>query len=375
MKLSVLQENLSKGLSIASRSVASRAQLPVLSNILLTTDRGRLRLTATNLETGVNYWLGAKIGKEGTLSVPAKIFTEFVASLPPEKITLAAQENSLKVSCGSCQASFVGLNASEFPAVPTLKGRPGITFDSYDLAGALSQVAFAAAQDEGNPVLTGVLFLIKDDQLLLVATDGYRLSLKKVKGLKGISKIKEFKKGLLIPAKTLLEVGRIIGEGDQEKKLGLAIAPKSNQAIFVTPESEVISRLIEGEFPDFERIIPERGKTKTTVETELLRRAVKIAAIFARESANIIRFDLGKNGLTLSANTAQVGENKSQVEAKVEGEKSQIAFNSRYLLDFLNSVQADLIKFEISGPLNPGVFSPADDKTYTHIIMPVRVQE
>lgn len=375
MKLSILQENLNKGLSIVSRSVATRAQLPVLSNVLLSTDKGRLKLSATNLETGINYWIGAKIEKEGTLSIPAKVLTEFVSSLAPGKVAMEAQESSLKIASGSHQASFVGMAASEFPTIPSLKGKPKMSFDFKALSLAISQVAFAAAQDEGNPVLAGVLLVARGGSLTLVATDGYRLSLKKIKEGKGLAETKEFKKGLIIPSRTLIELGRVVNEGEQEKPLGLSITPESSQVIFITPDGEVVSRLIEGKFPNFEKIIPEGGKTKAIIETEALTRAVKIASIFARESANIIRLEMGGSNLTISANTAQVGENKSQIEAKIEGGSNKIAFNSRYLLDFLNSVNSELIELGITGPLNPGVFSPSGDKSYTHIIMPVRVQE
>ena len=179
MKISILQENLAKGLNIVSRSVATRAQLPVLSNVLLTTDKGRLKLSSTNLETGINLWLGAKVEKEGQISIPAKILTEFVTSLPTDKVELESQENTLKVECGSYQAEFIGLPASEFPPVPSLTGKADLVFEDEVLSQAVGQVAFAAATDEGRPVLTGVLLQVQKGQLTMVATDGYRLSLKK----------------------------------------------------------------------------------------------------------------------------------------------------------------------------------------------------
>jgi len=374
MKLSILQENLARGLNTASRSVATRAQLPVLSNVLLTTDKGRLKISATNLETGINLWLGAKIEREGAVSIPAKILAEFVSSLPADKVELERKENKLLVACGSYQADFIGLPAGEFPTVPSLTGKANISFGGEALSLAVGQVAFAAATDEGRPVLTGVLITTKGSQLVLVATDGYRLSIKKLKEVKGLEKVKEFKTGLIIPARTLTEVARIISESE-EKSLKLAITPKASQVIFALSEAEIVSRLIEGKFPDFERIIPEKGKTRLTVETEELTRAVRIASIFARESANIIRFNISKTGFEISANTAQVGANVSRVEAKTEGAEGKIAFNSRYLLDFLNSLGSNQVSFEMSGALNPGVFTPVGDKSFLHIIMPVRVQE
>jgi DNA polymerase-3 subunit beta len=382
MKLSVLQENLAWGLTTASRSVATKAQLPVLGNVLLATDQGRLKLSATNLETGINLWLGAKIEHQGAISIPAKILSEYVASLPAEKIDLEIKENLLYLNCGNYQASFIGLPAGEFPNVPSLKGKPEISLTFKDLALAISQVAFAAAQDEGRPVLTGVLMQTKGENLILVATDGYRLSLKKLGGLPGIQKVVEFQKGLLIPARTLMEVGKIISIGEGEKILGLTVTPEENQVIFTTPDCEIVSRLIEGKFPDFEKILPEKGTTRITLDTQSLAMAVRIAAIFARESANIIKWKMenarlpaGQGKLKISANAAQVGDNVSEIEVKLEGKGNSIAFNSRYLLDFLASVNSDLLNFEMTTPLNPGVFTPTGDKSYLHIIMPVRVQE
>jgi DNA polymerase-3 subunit beta len=375
MKLSVLQENLNYGLTTVSRVISTKAQLPVLGNILLATDKGRLKLSTTNLETGINFWLGAKIENQGAISIPAKILTEYISSLSPQIINLEVKENNLLISCGSSKASFIGLPASEFPIIPTLKEKPEIFLKSSQLSLAITQVTFAAAQDEGRPVLTGVLIQTKGENLILVATDGYRLSFKKLQSTSEIQKFKEFQKGLLIPAGTLIEVGRIISQKDEEKNLGLTVAPQVNQVIFSTPEAEIISRLIEGKFPDFEKIIPQKGLIRIIVDTEGLLRAVRTAAIFARESANIVKFKIQNEKLKISANAAQVGENISEIEVKTEGEGGSIAFNSRYLLDFLNSVKSELINFEMTDSLSPGLFTPVGDKSYLHLIMPVRVQE
>jgi len=382
MKLSVLQENLNHGLNTVSRSVSTKAQLPVLANVLIATDQGRLKLSATNLETGINFWLGAKIEKQGAISIPAKNLTEYIASLPAEKVNLEVKENQLHLSCGNYQAKFVGLPASEFPNIPTLSGKPEISLSVEDLGLAISQVAFAAAQDEGRPVLTGVLVQAKpaspaggEDKLTLVATDGYRLSLKTIEGLKEIKSLEIFQKGFLIPSRTLTEVEKIITSGDGETDLGIKVTPEENQIIFANKSSEVVSRLIEGKFPDFEKILPEKEIAKVVVDKEGLTRAVRMAAIFARESANIVRLEVTKTKLKVTANAAQVGDNISEIEAKIEGEGGKIAFNSRYLLDFLNKVDAELISFGMTTALNPGVFSAVGDKSFLHIIMPVRVQE
>jgi len=375
MKLSVLQENLTKALLTTNRIVSSKAQLPILNNILLTTDKGRLKLSATNLETGINYWIGAKVEKEGSISIPARVLTEFVATLPPEKIELIIEENNLNLVCGFFQANFIGLPASEFPSVPSLKEKEIISFKFHDLCQAISQTAFASAQDEGRPVLAGVLMIIKNKKLVLVATDGYRLSVKNIIIEKELKEKNKLEKGLIIPARTLIEVARLASDEEQEKQIGLTVSADSNQAIFSTPETEIVSRLIEGDFPEFEKVIPGQSETKITLETESLTKAIKMASIFARESANIIKFEVGSSVLKISANTAQVGSNISELETKNEGKKNKIAFNSRYLLDLLNSINAEQISFEMTTPLNPGVFKPLGDNSFLHIIMPVRVQE
>ena len=375
MKVLTLQESLSKGLSLVSRVVSSKAQLPILSNILLATDKGRLKFSATNLETGINYWLGAKIEKEGAISVPAKTLTEFVSLLPPEKVQLEVKDSTLNIVSGSYSANLVGLPASEFPVVPSLKEEKTFSFSPEELLKGISQTIFAASQDEGRPVLTGVLFQLKDEDLILVATDGYRLSFRKMRAGKNLKEVKEFQRGLIIPARVLGELEKIIGGSQQKEEISLAITSSSNQIIFVTPEAEIVSRLIEGSFPEFEKIIPEKWETKVVLEKESFLRAVRTASIFARESANIVKFKIQNSKFKISANAPQVGDNLIELEAKQEGEENSIAFNSRFILDFLNSTQANEISFEMTTPLNPGIFRPVGDSSYFHIIMPVRVQE
>lgn len=374
MKLTVLQENLHKGLSVASRFVSSRAQLPVLSNLLLTTEKGRLKISATNLETGVVLRIGASVEEEGAVTIPSRILAEYVASLPAGKLELAVKGAQLKITGGSSKADFTGLPAGEFPDMPKADEKNSLTFAGDQLRETVTQVAFAAAADEGRPVLTGVLFVLKDGELQVVATDGYRLSLKKIKADKELIDREELKKGLLLPARTLGEVARLTGEG-AEGVIRLSITPETNQVVFGLEEATVISRLIEGEFPEFEKIIPPRGPGKVEMDKEELTRAVKTAAILARESANIIRLKPEKNSVLISSGSSQSGSNETKVEAKVEGVSEGIAFNSRYLLDYLGAVDADRIVLEMSTALSPGVFTTDKDASYLHIIMPVRVQE
>ncbi|MBN1263409.1 MAG: DNA polymerase III subunit beta [Candidatus Pacebacteria bacterium] len=373
MKLTVLQENLNKGLLVAARTVASRPQLPVLTHVLLAADKGRLRIASTNLETGINLWVGAKIEEEGSITIPARILSEFVSSLPSDKVVLQTKENLLNLISGRFRASFNGLSASEFPKIASTQGRPILTIESETLTKAVSQVAFAAAADETRPALTGVFFFPKGENLNLVATDGYRLSLKTLTSSLTPEAKEKLTKGIVVPARAFSEVARIAG--DEEGKVKFYFMPESSQLIFMINQIEVVTRLIEADFPEFEKIIPVEGKIKAEIETQDFIRVIKMAAIFARESANIIRFSLGKSGVEVSANTAQVGENKSLVEVKVEGGEDKIAFNSRYLLDFLSAVRDESFTLTINGPLSPGVFKPLKDNSFLHVIMPVRVQE
>jgi len=372
MKLQVLQENLNSGLLTASRTISSKAQLPILSNVLLKATKEGLQILATNLETGVNIKIGAKIDKEGEITIPAKIFTEIVSSLSTERIDLEVVENTLKLTTNSYQATLNGLPATEFPKFPNYSSEDLFSLPAEKLLEAINQVAFAAATDDSRPILTGILFELEGKDLSLVATDGYRLSLKKVEVN---SPVKE-KISLIIPARSLIEVSRVLEEEKEKKEkiLKMGFTKEQNQVVFVFPEIELFSRVIEGTFPDYQKIIPNSFTTKLILDREIFSREVKVVSIFARDSANIIKFKIQKDLLEMSANSPQIGENKSSLEIKQEGEEGEIAFNFRFLQGFLSAVNVQEISLEINGPLNPGVFRGVSDDSFLHIIMPVRLQ-
>ena len=381
MKIQILQENLLKAVNIASRSISSKAQLPILANLLLSTDNNRLKVAATNLETGVAIWAGAKVEEEGATTLPSKVFQEYISSLPVEKISLVTKENITTLSTGTYTASFNGMAANEFPALPS-DGVRIFSFAAKIFSEIINQVAYAAATDEGRPILTGVYLKKEGQDLAFVATDGYRLSVKKIKasqlGKEEAKKGKEKEdfKGLVIPSRTLLEVAHLISDQGKTEELSveMGLTKDGNQTIFYFPEAELSSRLIDGEYPDYAKIIPQEFTTTVTLDREELIRAVKMASIFARDSANIIKFKFDEGKLLISANSPQVGENSSEMEAKISGEGGEIAFNYRFLLDFLLSVGGSEIVFEMTGALNPGVFKIKDDPSLLHIIMPVRLQ-
>jgi DNA polymerase-3 subunit beta len=369
MKLTVLQENLISGLLRVGHCVSTKPQLPVLGNVLFKTDKGRLKLSTTNLEIGINVWVGAKIEKEGAITIPARVLTEFVSSLSAGKIEVEVEGMTFKILSGPSEAKINGVSADEFPVVITEGVKKLADFEEALLVKIIDKVCFAAATDEGRPVLTGVLMVFNEKGIRAAATDGYRLSVVDAEIGAGI------KRELILPAKMLMEVSRAIkGEGETEGgRVGMFLTEKDNQVVFRKDEVEVVSRLIEGRFPEFEKIVPDEKKTRVWWDREEFLRAVKTASIFARDSANIVRIKVDKKECLISANAEQVGENRCRVVGRVEGKEDEIAFNYKYLMDFLNTFDEEEVMFEMNGPLSPGVFK-SKKKGYLHIIMPVRVQ-
>lgn len=372
MKLSLLQENFSTALSNVSRFVSSRSQLPILNNILLSTDNGQLKLSATNLEIGISCWIGAKIDTEGALTIPAREITEFVSYLPSGKLDLeATSENLLTVTSSKAQSTFSVIPPTDFPQIPSLDTSQSIDLDMDLLRESVNQIVFSAATDDTRPVLTAVLCSFTANHLTLAATDGVRLSLKNIKLVNPISLPSE-KLTLLIPAKSLSEIIKL---SRNDKKLTLGLSSDEHQLVFVLDGLELASRLIEGNYPDYQRIIPASFSTRLTVNREELSQAVKIASVFARESANVVRFNISGNEIEISANAPQIGQNKASVEAKVEGGTLDIAFNYKFVSDFLSVCKGDELTIELNESLSPALFRDQSDPQYTHIIMPVRLQD
>lgn len=374
MKLSLLQENLNTALSSVSRFVSLKSQLPILGNILLSTDNGRLKLSATNLEMGINYWVGAKIDQEGSLTLPAKEVTEFVSYLPSGKIDIELNDQSLlEIISPKAQSTFTTAPVTDFPTLPLINQKTAIEIDLKILADTISQVAFAAATDDSRPVLTAVLCRFTPNSFSLVATDGFRLSLKEIKMVNPL----EFPEGqdsqtFLIPSRSLQEVAKL-AKNTKTLKMGLSV--DSHQLIFVLEDLEIVSRLIEGDFPDYQRIVPESYATKIFVDKNEFSQAVKIASVFARESANVVKLAIKKNSLEVSANATQIGQNKATVDARIEGEPLEIAFNYKFISDFLTVCQGNEVVIELNESLTPGLFHDQLDPHFTHIIMPVRIQD
>ena len=382
MVVSVLQEKLVKSLSSILRVVPSRPSLPILSNVLLEAKEGRLRLSATDLNLGMRLWVGAKVKKEGALTVPAKVFSELISSFPPATVEMSVSEESLQIQCGSHKARLAGIAASEYPSLGKISGSKEFVVAANHLQEAVGRVAFAASSDETRPVLSGVLWFFEGGAVKLAATDGYRLSLTALPktGTKGIEKWRKGARavlgdGLILPARALRDVERLIEElGATEVTVG--VVSDQNLAVFSLGDGEVTTRLIEGSFPNYSQVIPKEEKSVSEIDLESLEKAVRTASVFARDSANIIRWKLAKGGLTISANAPAYGDSESEVEVSLHGPGGEIAFNSRYLLELFSIFPSEKLTFVMNESLDPGIFKPvgkADD--FLHLIMPVRVQK
>lgn len=369
MKLTVTQENLARGLQVVSRAVSTRSTLPVLNNVLLRTEDAGLKLTATNLEIGITYWVPGKIEDGGSLTVPARLLADIVTGLPAnELVDLELQgQDTLFVKAGRFSTRIKGIDAEEFPAIPTAGERPTTRIAQKSLRESLDEVTFAAATDEARPILTGVLARFEGDKLTLAAADNYRIAVKTIAVLDAVEET-----SVVIPARSLHELSRVLTDTDDPVELMLSHS--RNQILFHLEGVDLVSRLIDGQFPNYQQVLPKGFTTRATVDRDQLLQAVRLASLIASSSANIIKIHVGKDsevGIKVSA-AADVGDNQSEVEASVEGDGTTIAFNSRYLIDVLNNVDTDQFSLELNGPLSPGVFRPVEDGAYVHVIMPVK---
>jgi DNA polymerase-3 subunit beta len=377
MKITCKQQDLSRGLSAVSHAVSNRSTLPILSNILLATDQGRLKLSATNLEIGINCWVDAQIQEEGSTTVPARLLTDLVSRLPQASVDLTVSDgsNTLNVKGQGSNANIKGMDASEFPLIPSAEGgEPPVMLDAVLLKEMIAEVAFAAADDDTRPVLTGVLVQVGDEKITFAAADAFRLAVRTA-SLPG----DDHPNGeILVPARTLTELGRILpAEGPVE----MIVTPNRSQVLFHTPQIDLVSRLIEGAFPNFRQIIPKEHSTRAVVETKLFAEAAKRAELFARDSSNITRVKINPGGhdglepgaVTVEATAEDLGDNTSVLNAAVDGPEMQIIFNVKYLSEVLAVIGSSEVALEANAPTKPGVIRPVSDHDYTYVIMPMHI--
>lgn len=384
MKFRLNQQDFSKALIFSGKSLLSKSNLPILSNLLITAEKGKVEILSTNLETATRVTVGGKCDREGKITISGKTLLEFVSQLPPEEVVFEVLGEEVAVTSGSFKARMVTMAAEEFPAIPKIEKGTAFKVEGFVLARCIDEVTFSAAQDEGRPILTGVLWEIEKDKLKMVATDGYRLSFDEIT----ISGPKDFSAKIIVPSRALVEVAKIISEkagGDERdqktENMEITVADNQNQINFKIGEIEFTSRLIEGEYPAWQKVIPSSFASRAKISREEFVKIVRIASIFARDGGGIIKLkfevdskEKSRGLLTISGNAAQVGSSDSQIGVDLSGPGGEIAFNFRYLLDVLSVISADEISFEMVESLNPGKISFSEAPHFFHIIMPVRLQ-
>ncbi len=376
MRLSCLQENLNRGLNIVSRAVATKTTLPITNNVLLASDKSRLKLVATNLEMAISCWIGAKIEEEGAITVPHRLLTEFINSLPNDKIdiTLSLQTKTIGLKCARFEARISGVDAKDFPPIPKIDDGITTKIEVEALRQGISQVAFAAASEESRPVLTGVNAELDGNLLTLAAADGFRLAVYKLPLAAPVSQKTE----VIIPARTLAELSRLAAE--QEEVVELTVNPNKSQALFRLKDTELVSQLIQGTFPQYAQLIPQSYNTRVVVDVAEFLRATKTASIFARDGSGIVRLvvapcrEAAPGKITVSARSEEIGDDVGEIDADVEGEEAKIAFNGKYLTDVLSVLREPKVALEITNPSSPGVVRPVGVDNYIHVVMPMFVQ-
>ena len=374
MKLIVSQTQLAHGLGLVSRAVSPRSTLPVLGNILIATDEGRLRLSATNLELGITCWIGAQIEEEGSVTIPARIFGDLVTTLPGDKVNLAltTRTQTLNIRSGTSIFDIKGIEASEFPPMPVPDLSTGVELNVSNFKEMIQQVSFAASTDEARPVLQGVQLEINENQISLAATDGFRISVRSAELSSAVANPVK----VIIPARSLSELARIAVNGSET--VTMVVPPDRGQAIFHLKDAELVTQLIEGNFPDYRAIIPHSFKTRTVISTAEFLKACRQAEIIAREGNYVIRLKMlpqegGPGALEFTTQSEETGSGEVVVDANIEGPELLIAFNVRFLSEVLEVIGSPNTILETNQNNTPGLISPVGDETYKHVIMPMHL--
>ena len=366
MKFNCLLETLGPRLAAVSHAVSAKASLPVLSHVLLEVYGKSLKLSATNLELSITTDLPVEVEEEGSACVPGRIFLDLVSNLSHGPVIFSEKNNILTIKAEKASSKINGINPAEFPKIST-GGEALLSVDPKKFLKDLQAVVFSAASDESRPILTGILLEAQAGELVLVGVDGFRLSEKRT-GVKITGPLKE-----VVPGKTLSEAARLLSN---EPSLEILLSKEENQILLKSANFEIVCRLLEGAFPEYQKIIPQNFVTRAETNGEELKNALKIVTVFARDEGSVVqvKIDPEKSLLTLSASASEIGENETTVFSKIEGEKIEVAFNAKYLNDCLSNLSGEELEIKITGPLTPGVFVPVGKTDYLHLIMPIRVQ-
>lgn len=374
MRVSVSQQQLAQGLGVVSRAVSPRSTLPVLGNVLLATDEGRLRLAATNLELGISCWIGAQIQEEGSITVPARLLADLVSTLPNDTVHLSVNVSTctLTVHCGTSNTDIKGIDAQEFPPMPATDMSEGVHIKLSDFKEMIQQVTFAASTDEARPMLQGAQTTLSGNEISMAATDGFRISVRKVTLAEPASKPMT----MIIPARALNELARIAS--DPEGMISMIVPSGRGQVVFRLDSAELVSQLIDGNFPDYKVIVPRSFKSHTVVSTASFLKACRQAEIIARNGNNVVRLNLQPNAdrpgqVEVSAQTEETGSNETVIDATIDGPGLTIAFNVRFLREVLEVIKTPNLVLETNDHKSPARVQPVGDESFLHIIMPMHL--
>ncbi len=367
MKITCTQENLNHALNQVTRIVNQRASLPVLSNILISAEKDRIKIASTDLEIGICFWIGGKIEEKGAITVPAKIISEFVSTCTDKNLKLISKGTELKIESVTYKAQITGIDADEFPLIPEINEKPIAIIKTKTLKTAIPQVLPAVSLDESRPVLTGVYWQFKEGNIILAATDSYRLAEKTITPVKS-----QKQEPIIVPFKTMSEIERMLSQTSAEE---IEISIAENQIrVLIGDNCEIISRLIEGAYPDYLQILPKSFKINTKVDKNELNNGLKMASLFARESANNINIDFKKDLIEIAAEAAQVGNIDSKIKVQAEGEETKVSFNVKFFSDGLSVIESDVIYIEVSGSSTPIKITDPNSKDFFYILMPLRTE-
>ncbi|MBX7110709.1 MAG: DNA polymerase III subunit beta [Dehalococcoidia bacterium] len=377
MRVACQQDQLHRGLSAVSRAVPARSVLPITQHVLVEADEGRIKLSATDAETiAITYTIPATVAQSGAITMPSRLLSDFVATLPRDEIemNLAERSRQVSLSCARNAASIGGMDPDEFPPIPPVEGSGAIAIEADRLRQALDHVVFAAATDDSRPVLTGVHFAIGAASIRLAAADGFRLAVYELELPAGAPQERE----VIVPARALGELARLLPEAEQP--VTMTVNAAQTQVLFDLGHATLVANLIQGTFPNYQQLIPASSATRTEVSVGEFRQETRLASVFARDGSGIVRLtatpgDAGSPGrLLVTARAEEVGNNEGEIDAIIAGEEAKIAFNSRYLIEVLNVITTDRVAIETSSPSAPGVLRPVGDDRYVHVVMPMFVQ-
>lgn len=366
MKILCTRENLLYGVQVVQRAVSSKNTLPILSGILIKSQDNRLYLSSTDLELGINCSIPVQVVEEGSAVLPARIFAEIVRRLPDTMIELEMQNGSktMTIHYNPSQITINGMDPDEFPVIPDLDENVSIVIKAAIFKSMVKQVAFATAMDDNRPLFTGILVVCENDTIKMIATDTHRLAYRT--GITASATDNTYQ--AIIPAKALVEVSRLI----QDENESVQILMTKSQVLFRFGDITLISRLIEGQFPNYKQVIPTSCKTKVRLSTKALLESVERASLLAKEGSNIIKLKIDQDNLIITSSSQEIGKVYEEVQIEVQGEETQIAFNSKYLIDALKVVDSEEILLELTGSLSPGVVRPVESGNYLYLILPVR---